>query len=620
MALFTSFKIEIDFGSGYVDVSTYQRPPIVITQGRKTPYDTIGPAVSSFSLWNPDGRFMPKNTSSPYGSFEPDGKGLKVRLSVAKAGVTYVRHIGRITGITPQFGETLNDAYVAVTSADDLSILSAWKQDSVFTSRAVSQAVSASTWADVFPMSGFGTSGVSVVQIENRGYPNGGTPGVATARPPSSSAGGQMSLSETRSNSPIDTEGICSISTLFGYNGPWIHILPQGTPKGIYIVYRANKQDQSIDSAIIAGSSNPGTTEPSFTEVFRMDFLFQSGSFNTRLANPSGNVFTGGGYDGGQWLLAELHCNSGNNSLSDFHINDAAGGGGSASAFSVDIRTVQSIWIGAANIDIGGIAVLGTAGQLILMPDHVSQSGGSWTLATRYSAWQAGLVSFPGAFGTAGSATTTALCNGFYSATDALTTVQTIVRSGNALVWARPSDGTIMMICSDVAYPASSPLLSINIDADCMGRPTYDASTDNYPTRVTVSSPAGTITVVSGSEPVGIQRSTTLTTFNTSVSDMNTVATSILAKVGGLRIPRVTLDLVSAATDYTSTVFGTSGSVGASLFPTQRITLAGLPSGFFSGSTTKDVWVMGWEEHFGEIDSAGNAQSCYIVMETIPAS
>lgn len=125
MAIFPAsplpIKVELLLNGSWTDISSYvyQRDTIVITRGRPNESSVIQPGSMLLTLNNRDGRFSPKNTSSPYYPYLV--RNTQIRLSVTATSnslVTYsgYRFWGEVSKWPPQWDLTGSDVYVQIQS------------------------------------------------------------------------------------------------------------------------------------------------------------------------------------------------------------------------------------------------------------------------------------------------------------------------------------------------------------------------------------------------------------------------------------------------------------------------------------------------------------------------
>lgn len=115
--------VEIEFSAGvWTDVgSLVKGDSIEIHVGRDSAASGIQPGTLDLDLDNADGRFTPDNpTSTHYPNFV---EGKRIRVRVTKSATTYVRFVGRITAIEPDFPTEPSQSRTHVAAVDLLGDL-----------------------------------------------------------------------------------------------------------------------------------------------------------------------------------------------------------------------------------------------------------------------------------------------------------------------------------------------------------------------------------------------------------------------------------------------------------------------------------------------------------------
>jgi len=200
---------------------------------------------------------------------------------------------------------------------------------------------------------------------------------------------------------------------------------------------------------------------------------------------------------------------------------------------------------------------------------------------------------------------------GLWSGRTVLEASQEILRTWAGMLWARPRDGQALAIGSNLLWPATSAL-TISLATDCIGAPRLTLGTESQPTRVDASWPGGKETAIdTAAEAGGVVRSRSISTVADSSAQARAAAQAVLDRAGGgdVSFSAVVVDLSAAVNDPTPTLFEETSTLGG-LFPSQRLTLE-VPSTHF-GTSTKDVFVLGWTEAYGHDRST-------VTLDTIPA-
>jgi hypothetical protein len=174
-----------------------------------------------------------------------------------------------------------------------------------------------------------------------------------------------------------------------------------------------------------------------------------------------------------------------------------------------------------------------------------------------------------------------------------------------ASVWMN-TGGQIEFNLSDYMRPRTSiATITLGADDDISTPQTWKRGIDSTPTRVTATSPAGSVLIVDDvAETAGRRLDATVDTFAATTTDAADAAYARLLSSPKLRLTQIKVDLVTASNALYTTLC-------QSMFPGARVTVASVPSGVF-GVTSTDVYVMGWNEII-------TTDSYSMVLDTIPA-
>jgi hypothetical protein len=106
-------KVEIYVSAAWVDITayTYTRDDLEITRGRPDETATVDPSTCRFTLNNRDGRFSPRNPTSPY--YGLIGRNTPARVTLDGS----VRFVGEITAWPQRWDASGRDVYVPVEAA-----------------------------------------------------------------------------------------------------------------------------------------------------------------------------------------------------------------------------------------------------------------------------------------------------------------------------------------------------------------------------------------------------------------------------------------------------------------------------------------------------------------------
>lgn len=584
MTLFSSAKVELEFTAGiWTDVSSYYAEPITIHSGRATEFDTIGPGSATVTLYNNDGRFTPENSSSPY--FPKVTENIRLRISVTKSAVTYIRFVGYVSAIEMGWignGETLADAIVYISAVDSLAIYARRVLPLPLADLAIAGANAVSTWVDISSMATPSntittnvSSGVStyVSQLMQRDWVTYG----------------------------VDPKvGFDGYSTIVKYASPYVAPLLQWNWRSTLKVVEFWVDGNSA----VAGSSGNGLVQ----------FYDGSGAFTgyLNLANSTTQYWLQDGAGTHNYFFTIANTTNGwvkftakaNGAAIDWYMNDVFA---TTFSFMGNINALQKMRLMDTNQLGGGIkwgTVMAAGDVSVTVPyNQIVASATGWTVGTRLTSVRNELSDFSPGYITVGSDNSRACVAGTWNNTDALTFLRSVAATNGSIIWAR-WDGQILFMFPDVLYPLT-PLLTIDSDADLIAPPTIKRSSDVRPTRVTVNSPAlsvGQVTSITAVDTVteaayaGASRhDISVNTLVANTTDAYDVGFSYMSCSTAMRITQLVLDLDSAGTDYTATLFNQATSQGA-LYPTQRISVT-LPSALY-GASSKDVFIQGWTEEY----------------------
>lgn len=608
MTVFSGGITEIEFTAGvWTDVSSRVslRSGIRIRQGRPTEFDQVGAASLSIWLWNDDGALMPDNSASAFYPNVVEGK--RIRYKPIKAGVTYTRFFGWIQAIEPEFPTSnTTGAMVHITAVDALGLLAQRKLRSNWTETALWRARADATHCDVYESAGQANGMLAVLtNYSQDASPGGGGPAYSTLLPILSfGSDPNMSIGGTVSCSP-DSNGFTCGTTMDLQSGNLeIEFLmkcptslePGGTPRFVCATFISG--GGNLCNLVI---QNNGGSNALFL-------------YDATLATNLGIIAQ---LPYGQWVMVRMVQNGGTATHMDVTcVYELLTFGASAlTNANIDIRNIIRIQLPGGPgrflpVTWGGIVALGTTTQIEAGSALVASGGAD--LATRFNNLASAVNQLPITWAAYGSGNLQKVCNGTWSDRTALDVGQEIMRSGNGLLWARPLDSRIGAYAFDALRP-STPLMTLDLDADAIGPPILTRSVDSRPTRIQVDSPAGsTLVIDTAAEASALgspQRLKNVNTVHVAASDGRAIASLLLAQASTTRIKQFTVDLNSAGTDPTATLFDESG-LFTGLYPTQRLRLT-VPSSHF-GTSTKDVHVQGWEEQY-------DTEGARIVMDTTPA-
>ena len=600
MTLFTSITVEILLdGVSWTDVtSRLDKTAVTVKQGRPDPYSDIAPGVLSLVLANPDGYLMPDNTSAPSPYVGNVGEPRQIRLKLTHGGVTYTRFWGYVTEWVPSFpGATTTQAVVSVKALDNLSLLARKDMYSVWVEAARFNALSSATFVDMFILKGDGTAtqyfdnpststtkmrATTVAATNNKGPLSFGEAeglsidGAATFAPASDHTG-----------MVIKMEALSERVLQFWLKVPAEQQVDATTPQLDLVSFWDSTNTTTYGS--LRFTNNAGTTD--------LGWFNAAGTFISQVAQLVNEE---------RWVRVSLLTKTATPTTTDVFYDNGTPG---ALNVAMDLRNVRHVWFGGRGtlvpkMTIAGPIMLGDESATVEVQQGLT-AGSPWTVEDR--------ILFAGVASPTGPPTTEGLVSGTAPALTgnwhgrkALAVHHEIARSGQGVFWARSRDSVPLHLAADATYPTAS-VATVNLEEDASGTPELARDVATRPTRLTVTFPGGKALVVdTAAETAAGDQETpgrTLETVTDSFTSAEALGYAELAKGRrGLRIRQVTIDLETAAHNLVPALFDESTSRGG-LFPTQRLTLSGLPSAFFSGATTMDVFAEGWLESYSDAAS-----------------
>ena len=610
-SLFTA-KIEVEWTAGtWTDVTTYhtvEYNPLIMHGGRATEFDLVSPGSAIFDLQNIDGRFTPDNASGAYFPNVVENK--RVRISLIKSGVTYQIGVYYAQAWEPNFqiGD-INDSICTVTAYDSLSVLANQIMIGQLGQAALALATANSTWCDYFTCTPSAYASLNTVTNIPAVTPS---TGIVHADPSYPGAGPIAWSSDAK----IATDGTIAIApkqinTANAYlDGEFLVITPRSGVKAMEMLVNLD----GLASYFTDGASNG--FYPIILALYNSTTISHASTILGYMA-CLGGYFQWSGVTNvtpqapGQWHKLSLVASG---STTNLYFDDVLIGNYAinfASLVTILIgmdTTFDGAWTGGSPTSysngcaahVSGIALYG--GSLKTSVNQSMVTGTGLTVATQLTAMETQLNGFAPGFTTVGSDSGRSVITGQTSGVSALTALQNVMNGNNGLVWAR-YDGTVLLLHPDALYPQTS-LCTFDSEGDSANSSagggggggsaslSMKRSLDVRPTRVTVTSPAISVTAIdTAAEALGIQKPLNVNTTNANQADALSVGWAYMSVNNALRITSFIVDLVTASTDWTSTLFSTSGTTGA-LFPTQRATI-NVPSAVI-GVSSKDVFLQGW--------------------------
>jgi hypothetical protein len=550
-----SVVVEIEFTSGtWTDVSTYVRwsNSARARFGRPSKFGQTSAATLDLDLRNEDGRFTPDNPTSPYWPNILEGR--RIRVTGVRSSTTYRFFTGYVVSWTPDF--PARDAYaaavVSVSAVDILGQLDRHVLGPQYLESALGLARTASTWVDAFAFD----DDVLAVQLRNAGATGGTstTLGTATLLPTST---GRGSAAVDSSDAALDLPGLLTF-TPSGTAGPVLRVAPQASG-----VQRVDMWLRFPVTTLPAPGIPLRVMDAWFSQTTRVCSLAlvnNAGTVELRTLDDSGvNLGTvATGVTDGVWRKVTLAANATTPSTLDVLVNDVTVLTGLA---ATDLRTVWRFYFGGSvpsplaegkqsactGMDLAGLVITpGTsspAAGLALPTASLPSTTRFAELAGYASAYYTG-PAVEGADDRQVWRTST-------TGRTLLDCLQELALTVGGCVWGTPG-GTLKLYLADM-IGGTTPIATIDIekDADTLSAsPQWAREVDSIPTRVTVSSPAGSTTVINATaEGRGLRRDEQVTSCSPSLIDAASLGAAVLNASPSLRLARFAVDFVNSVND-----------------------------------------------------------------------
>jgi hypothetical protein len=604
VSLFSGSVLECYLNGAWVDMTSRVIGTVTISQGRPTKYDPIGPGALTVTLANYDGALMPDNTGSTYYPYFVEE--IQIRWKVIKSAVTYTRFWGWMKAIIPSFPSSFTvGAVVDITAVDNLGICagvqlySSWLHTIKYNSELVS-----ARW-DGFVMNN--TDGSAVAYLNNVTN-SAGTKARATVVTNTNNVG-ELTFGDAAG---LSIEGSAIFNPAESRLASIIKVDTTNSIRGVnfWVKFPGSVQTSagSAQRDIISFYNGSGTA------LARLRISFNGGTGKDDLVwQTPANVTVSTVYSNvseNRWMLVNVET------LTATPTTTRAGCDASTGDYAgFDLRNVRVLWFGGEGnvvpqMEIAGIALSGSEAGISYARVQGLTAGAGGPMTSRIAGMD---LALPISLATLGGGDyTTQTLTGNWHNRPATEVMQEQMRTCAGFYWARSYDSVVTAVPGNLTYPAAS-LLTVDCEGDLGEPPELDRSVDIRPTRIVSVYPAGQATVVDvAAETVanGQRREIQLTSLATTYTEAETLATNEMAKHSlGTRISRLVIDLESAVTDHTATLFNSTGLGG--LYPTQRLTVT-VPTSHF-GVATKDVHVEGWVETYD--GTAG----CFLALDCSPA-
>ena len=595
---FDGIKIEIMFdGLSWVDVSDrLGKAPVKIRQGRPDPLADVAPGSLSLQLDNLDGALMPDNTLSPW--YPNVGELRRIRVTLRQGRWRYTRFAGWITGWLPSFPTAAAvQSVVHVTALDDLSVWARRSLYSVWVEAARKNAAGVGARADMFILKGDGFA----TQYFDNVTSSSGTKMRATTVA-ASLGKGQLSFGEAEG---LSVDGAATFGPAADNTGTVIKMEMDGTHR-LFQVWVKIPSSQQVDAGTpsleIVAFWN-ATNSTSYGSIRLRD---NGGSTDAAWYNGAGSYVgtIASSVNDERWVLISVVADApGTGALVTWE------GSGSLSV-SLPWGSVKHVWLGG---QLGLVPKMIVAGPIMIANRtaavaaiHGLTGGTPWTAADRMASLDLVVTSTPPVVNAGSAAGSVSASTGNWHGRTALAVGQEIARSGAGVLWARGIDGRVTHVQSDATYPVT-PVATVDIERDAAEPPELSRDLATRPSRLTVAYPGGKVLVIDGArEAAAGGQEASGRTIETIVADYfaaESLGLARLARIGtaGIRISRLVIDLETSENNLVPALFASPAPAG--LYPTCRIRVSGLPTDWFSGSSTRDVFAEGWTETYSNTSS-----------------
>ena len=592
----TSWLLEVELtpGSGtYVNVTADLDGGVAIHQGRSSQFDDAQPGTLSFTLSNVGGTYTPESATATRSL----RKGLKVRYSIVKSAVTYWRFRGRIktadaTSLEP--GQTA----VAVSCVDGLGAMQArtlrydWEEYWAYRSRTET--------CDVFAMD----DTAAATSIRNAGS---GT-AIMTVRP---AATGTGSYERGSVSQGLLLPGQITLTPSDAGIGPVLAVdLKRAVGTGVITFAVQSTATPAADLVLVTGLTAAGSavwtvrlhTTGGHTALTVYDEI--ASTHTTLKAELDGSD---------KWMACSVYDDG---AQSVWFVNNGDDGASYATPRNNNVR--YAVLGGYARTwkllgKQGYCPPMAVAGVAASATTHSDTMDHTRPLVTTSAGTRANelISSYCGLTGAGIGSLVPNVTRTNTSGRSALDCINQVVGTVGGMVWHDYPTNAITWTWPDSAKPVTSAAtITLEQDDDITAAAmVWSAPGDTTPTRVTVSSAAGSKTAVNAyaEQVLGLQQEETWDSCAADDVAAGALAGARLNRAIGARIPQVAVDLVTASNDRYAAILA--------LAPGNRVTVAGLPSTLL-GVTTLDAYVMGWTETWA---TEGGAPSAVLTFDLVLA-
>lgn len=597
--LYDSVKLEIDWGSGYVDVTAFlpldDGYPVTIDRGRSTPYDDNSPAEIGLYLRNGDGRFTPDNPLSPYYPNVKEGAQLRFSVTKAAAGLSSNRRfVGFIASLEPSTpGGVLANSLVKVAATD------VWARlvNRTIAADVIEQATaSGATPTDLFPLD-------DEEGLRNLGA---GAPQRGTVVPDATGAG-SLSWSTSADDGDVLIDGQVSFSPTQSQAGSCLRLPVQmSSGAGVHLLMKVGDPPSSTVTLFqLFRSTGTRSLDLRYTAAGHLEIFDDSGIVDlTSFAIPADSWFT---------VSVTPNLSFPGNAVLTYRNGSTTTTVGASGGHPIDTSNIAYIVVGGdmnplvpgsnnrcAEMTLGGVYVGLAAAALTYLYPSSTDAAARFSELADYAA-NYGIAPATAQLGTT-SPTVGRTLTSHRNLADLLAELAHTI-AGNVFV---ARDGTLSLDLPDHARPTAITA-TITLEADDVAETDqWVRSAATSPTRVTASSPyTGEVTAMdAAAEASGAVRPTEVTTCAISTTQALAAAQYVLNQADGLSLRGLDVELGTAANLAVWNL--------CNLEVGQRIRVAGVPTSIYGWSRV-DAYVQGWKETWTD-------RTVTFSLETTPAN
>jgi hypothetical protein len=623
--------VEIEFTAGvWTSASAYLVDETVVSGGRPTAYEDTAPGTLSLQLRNSDGRFTPDNPTSPYWPNVKENVGIRCWVNGPTFFDTRLLFNGHIDSWEPTYPTShISSAVVTVQASDMLARVNRLTLHSAWVEKCLERnTLDGGVWTAVWPCSGESHAerlmnigdGLDA-RLNRRANPPRGSYSLgesvddmlldgALALTPGDVDASADRRGWTVTYRPGELDGMTPGFTV-GMWHFWVQIppdMPLKTSDGVAWTHMTVGSVNGAHGVVMA----------------RMDLSADGGTLNVYDADnvlvgspavPAGDPIS---LRDGAWHLISASPSELNPGSSWWCIDDSAVG---ATLLDVDIRGSESLILGGWKGDSGASAarwcvpmLVGPVAALDFFADDfvsdIPYGLGDPTATVAAHERATSIQEYIYAHGIYTSGADVDYDTGEpqvgYTNTAGLTcgeVAQTLARTVGGAFWVQ-ADGT-PKYADGATLRGPDVAITITLELDDDGSTfTWRRAVDERPTRVTATSPAGTVTVIdTDAEALGARRDESIETAAGTIAAADAAASWRMSLPAGLRLCQIGVDIVTASTDLWDLL--------DLLIPFTRIRVSGLPSSQF-GVTYADVFLVGWTVTL-------SSDSVHVLMDTVPA-